>query len=327
MSTDVVIVGCGAVLEHLHRAAIDRLRRRGKVNITAVVDLDESLRTRAAGWFEPAVAFSTLSAAMSQNATHVMVLTPPVSHTDLIHEALEYRARVFCEKPLAHDFAATRSLTEHPARRDVSIGMIRRQLDVTDFLRDRLTALVDTCDFRIRTCEGKPYEWPVASERHFRRATGGVGIVRDLGVHVIDFLVWVFGPAVLTDASTDATNEFVARNAALKFEFAGGEAQVKLSWTDPLPTGMTVESRLGTIWVPPGVPSSIFQRLTKRSNWSRLPIAGSGKRYWPGSRRLRCPTLNKAALLQLTDFLGGSTQRLASVEEGAAVLQLIDEST
>jgi predicted dehydrogenase len=324
MIARLAIVGCGAVLENLHRSAIDRLRRRGSLEIAAVVDPVASMRIRAAEWFEPALPCSTLREALEEDITGVMLLSPPAYHVEGILEALDYGVDVFCEKPLAEDFAGTESLMENPDRNRVSIGMIRRQYDTMSFLRNYVSSLIDTSDFRIRYSEGDRYTWPIVSELSFRRDTGGVGVILDTGIHILDLLTWIFGPASLCHLSTDATSEFVARNASLGLEFAGGSASIRLSWTDPLPPGLRVESRVGSIWVPPGAESVIFQRREGEQQWRRLNTGGPS---WIGYRRPRYRSSESAAVLQLTDFLGPSRGRLASVDEAAAVLKMLDAST
>src|ERR1039458_1352528 len=235
--TRIAIIGCGAALEFVHRSAIDRLRRSGSLEIVAVVDPDASMRARASQWFEPALPFQNLADALKKNITGVMVLSPPASHVEAILEALSYGMDVFCEKPLAEGFAATSSLMENPECRRVSVGMIRRQFDTSSFLRSNLNSLIDVSDFRIQYSEGGPYRWPIVSELSFRRDTGGVGVILDTGIHTLDLLTWIFGPADLRLESTDETSVTVARNASLNLEFAGGTASIQLSWTDPLPPG------------------------------------------------------------------------------------------
>lgn len=326
MTARLAIVGCGAVLENLHRPAIDRLRRRGSLEIAAVVDPVASMRRRAAEWFEPALPFSTLREALEEEITGVMLLSPPATHVDAILEALNCGVDVFCEKPLAEDFAGTETLMEHPDRNRVSIGMIRRQYDTMSFLRNHVTSLIDTSDFKIQYSEGDRYIWPIVSELYFRRDTGGVGVIRDTGIHILDLLTWIFGPANLCHLSTDATSEFVARNASLGLEFAGGDAFIRLSWTDPLPPGLRVESRLGSIWVPPGAESVIFQRPEGEQQWRRLSTGESTGPSWIGYHRPRCRSSENAAFLQLIDFLDPSRGRLASVDEAAAILKMLDDS-
>jgi predicted dehydrogenase len=324
MTAKWVVVGCGAVLEHLHRPAIDRLRRRGSLEIAAVVDPNPTPRDRAASWFPRALPYSTLPEAMNESISGVLVLSPPASHVDAILEALRYDVDVFCEKPLAIGSRDAQPVVKHAGREHVSVGMIRRQLDTTNILRDRLPSLVDTSDFRIRTSEGGPYAWPVVSERSFRKETGGVGIILESGIHVLDLLVWVFGPARISDARTDETSEMIARNAELRLEFAGGEAFVRLSWTDPLPPGLIVESRLGTIWVPDGIRPMIFQRPNGEDQWRTLRLATSTRRRVFKYPRPRCPTIISAVFLQLSDFLAPSRGHLANAEEATALLEMID---
>ena len=324
--TRIAIIGCGAALEYVHRSAIDRLRRSSSLEIVAVVDPNASMRNRASQWFGSALPCLTLGEALEKEITGVMVLSPPASHVEAILEALSYGMDVFCEKPLAGGFEAISSLMETPERRRVSVGMIRRQFDTSTLLRSNLNSLIDVGDFRIRYSEGGAYRWPIVSELSFRRDTGGVGVILDTGIHVLDLLTWIFGPAELRLESTDETSQTVALNASLKLEFAGGSASIRLSWTDPLPPGLTVESRLGSVWVPPGALSVIFHRSKGERQWRRLNAGRPAGRAWVGHHQPRCPNAEIAALLQLKDFLGPSRGRLASVDEAAAVLEMLDRS-
>jgi len=325
--TRIAIVGCGAALELVHRAAIDRLRRSGSLVIAAVVDPDASMRSRASHWFEPAVPCRDLADALKMDISGVMVLSPPSSHVEVILEALSYGMDVFCEKPLAGEFAATNSLMENPECQRVSVGMIRRQFDTSSFLRSNLNSLIDVSDFRIQYSEGGPYSWPIVSELSFRRDAGGVGVILDTGIHTLDLLTWILGPADLRLESTDETSATVARNASLNLEFPGGTASIRLSWTDPLPPGLRVESRLGSVWVPPGALSVVFQRSKGEKQWRKLSAGDTAGPSWLGYHQHRCPNPESAALLQLSEFLGPSRGRLASVEEAAGVLEMLDRGS
>jgi len=325
--TRIAIIGCGAALELVHKSAIDRLRHSGSLEIVAVVDPDASMRSRASQWFEPAAPCLNLANALEMDITGVMVLSPPASHVEVILEALSYGMDVFCEKPLAIGFAATSSLMENPERGRVSVGMIRRQFDTSSFLRSNLNSLIDVSDFRIRYSEGGPYRWPIVSELSFRRDAGGVGVILDTGIHTLDLLTWIFGPADLRLESTDETSVTVARNASLNLEFAGGTASIQLSWTDPLPPGLRVESRQGSVWVPPGALSVVFHRSKGEKRWRKLSAGDTAGPSWLGYHQPRCSNPVSAAFLQLSEFLGPSRGRLASVEEAAAVLEMLDRSS
>jgi predicted dehydrogenase len=325
--TRIAIVGCGAALEYVHRSAIDRLRRSGSLEIVAVVDPDASMRSRASQWFEPAMPCRNLADAIEKDISAVLVLSPPSSHVGVILESLSYGMDVFCEKPLAEGFAATSSLMENPERQRVSIGMIRRQFDTSTLLRGNLNTLVDVSDFRIQYSEGGPYSWPIVSELSFRRDAGGVGVILDTGIHTLDLLTWIFGPADLRLESTDETSDTVARNASLNLEFAGGTASIRLSWTDPLPPGLRIESRLGSVWVPPGALSVVFHRSKGEKQWGKLSAGNTAGPSWLRYHQPRCSNPQSAALLQLSEFLGPSRGRLASVEEAAAVLEMLDRSS
>jgi predicted dehydrogenase len=285
------------------------------------------MRSRAAQWFKPAKPCINLADALEKQITGVLVLSPPTSHVEVIVEALSYGMDVFCEKPLAEGFAATSSLLENPERRRVSVGMIRRQFDTYSFLRSNLNSLIDVSDFRIRYCEGGPYGWPIVSKLSFRRDAGGVGVILDTGIHTLDLLTWIFGPADLRLESTDETSDTVARNASLNLEFAGGTASIQLSWTDPLPPGMRIDSRLGMVWVPPGALSVVFHRSKDEKHWRKLSAANASGPSWLGHHQPRCPNPVSASYLQLSEFVGPSRGRLATVEEAAAVLEMLDRSS
>jgi predicted dehydrogenase len=194
-------------------------------------------------------------------------------------------------------------------------------------LRSNVNSLVDVSDFRIRYSEGGPYRWPIASDLAFRRDAGGVGVILDTGIHILDLLTWIFGPADLHIESTDETTVTVARNASLNLEFAGGTASIRLSWTDPLPPGLRVESRLGSVWVPPGALSVVFHRSKGEKQWKKLSAGNARGPSWLGYHQPRCPNPVSAAFLQLSEFLEPSRGRLASVEEAAAVLEMVGRSS
>ncbi len=125
----------------------------------------------------------------------VLVSTPVDLHAQMVREALGAGAAILCEKPFTLDVADAEALTElasgrlalinyqlrwNPVRRQVRAlcaeGFVGRVQHV------RADLLLSTSGF-----EERPYTWWSQSAR-------GGGVLGATGTHVIDNILWMFGP-------------------------------------------------------------------------------------------------------------------------------------
>jgi len=128
----------------------------------------------------------------------VTVSTPPHTRRQLVLEAIEAGLHVIADKPFAPSANGGRELGKAAEARGVVLGVFQnRRLDsdmqtLAKLLReDRLGKL-----WRVHT--RMDFDDPATLEAG---PTGGV--LRDLGSHLVDQMLWLLGPAIAVDAQLD----------------------------------------------------------------------------------------------------------------------------
>jgi predicted dehydrogenase len=200
---DVVLIGCGAVADLYHAPALAWLERQSVLRVAGVFDPDERAAARLASRFRSARRME--SAAASEHAAIAIVASPPAFHARQTIEALNRGAAVLCEKPMAISVteAGEMAAAAAAAGMPLAISFVRRFLPaartIRAILRRRLMG-----DIRHITCfEGGVFRWPAQSAAFFERGRGG-GVLADMGVHMIDLLVWWLGTPAHIDYEDDA---------------------------------------------------------------------------------------------------------------------------
>lgn len=148
-----------------------------------------------------------------------VVALPPFLHEEATIRAVDAGCAVFVEKPLARTVEEGRRIVDAAAAADVPIG-VDHTLRYQPEMRELKAAYDEGSLGHVPLCHlarinngpfeappaTKPVpEWPLDAE-----ATGG-GAVMDLGVHLFDFLEWVFGDMEVRHAALD-------RQLALDYE-------------------------------------------------------------------------------------------------------------
>jgi scyllo-inositol 2-dehydrogenase (NADP+) len=135
----------------------------------------------------------------------VVIGTPPVTHAELAHRAIDAGLAVVIDKPFVPTSAAAREVIAHAADAGVPLTVFQnRRLDA-DFLT--LRQLID--DGRLGTVHRfeSRFEWwkPTLAKEWKAETTAadGGGILFDLGTHLIDQAVQLFGEVVEASAEID----------------------------------------------------------------------------------------------------------------------------
>ena len=128
----------------------------------------------------------------------VTITTPPQTRRDLVLEAIAAGLHVIADKPFAPDAASARSLGAAAEAKGVTLGVyLNRRYD-----SDMQTLAKLVRDGRL----GKI--WRVHSRMdqdgaHTLEAGPTGGLLRDLGSHVVDQMIWLLGPVASVDAQMD----------------------------------------------------------------------------------------------------------------------------
>jgi scyllo-inositol 2-dehydrogenase (NADP+) len=135
----------------------------------------------------------------------VVVATSNAAHVPLARAAIDAGVAVVVDKPLASDLDDARALVEHAARRGVMLTVFHNRRWDGDFLTVRRLmgegALGHVHRFESRFERWRPEVGPGWRERS-DPAEGG-GLLLDLGSHLVDQALVLFGPVVSVYAECD----------------------------------------------------------------------------------------------------------------------------
>ena len=267
-------VGCGAALEQLYLRPLRRLEKRGWLKVEVLVEPSERRRSWAAKAFPGTRIEADAKRAFEGRAIDLAILTsPPPFHGEHAKSAFESGAHVLSEKPLADKVVAGEQMLEHArlANRLLAVGMTRRFYPCLAQARQLLSSgkLGRVLKYSYR--EGGVYAWPITSTAPFRRETSGGGVLLDKGVHVLDFLYWLFGPGEIHENQDDSLRGGVEGNSVVKLRHGTVEGLMQLSWDQDLNSGFTISCENGEITMPIGPLHDLYLRRLGES-WNRVPV-------------------------------------------------------
>ena len=195
---------------------------RGHKDVTALVLTDaDPGRVREVS-DRLGASFVTTAEELIDSVDAVVITSPTSTHADLLHKVVDAKKPTFCEKPIALDLQATRSVVRHvqDSGATVQIGFQRR----FDFgYKAARKAVVDGSLGRVylaRMASHDPYP------PHEDYLPGSGGIFRDMHIHDYDVVSWVLGQeivevyakgAVLVDPMFSRNNDFDTVAAMLTF--------------------------------------------------------------------------------------------------------------
>lgn len=143
---------------------------------------------------------------MAADLDLVVVGTPPDSHVPLAHRALDHGLAVVVDKPLCISVEEGRELVERAEKLGRPLTVFQNRRWDGDFRTVR--ALIDDGSFgAVRRFESR-FEWwkPQETKAWKAQATAaeGGGILYDLGPHLIDQAIQLFGPVATAHAELAA---------------------------------------------------------------------------------------------------------------------------
>jgi len=189
---ELALVGCGAIAQAGYLPALARVP---EARCLWLVDLRRPLAKRLARrWRIPHVA--TDLGAVLDRVEAVILAVPNHLHAPMGLLALERGRAVLCEKPLGRTAAEVRGMVaaSRKAGAALAAGMIFRQYPGLQAIRGARVQDMLGRVREIRARYGTPLDWPLMSPDFFAREQAGGGALLDLGVHVLDALLWLFSP-------------------------------------------------------------------------------------------------------------------------------------
>jgi predicted dehydrogenase len=150
----------------------------------------------------------------------VMITAPTSTHRELILATLGIGKALFCEKPLAPNFADVRELCDAVAKtaRPAQVGFHSRFHPIVNHIR-RLVVSGELGTPMAYTLRDDQY-WPTGavvpghSSWRSDRAQAGGGALLEHSIHAADLVCWMFGPVVRVSARTRSVFGFDVEDVA-----------------------------------------------------------------------------------------------------------------
>lgn len=232
----VALIGCGAVVQQYYGPVLQRLEEDGVFRVVAILEPDDSRRQRIQQMFPKADCIGGISELSTASVDFGIVATPPVSHAVNAIQLLSNGISVLCEKPMATSLQECERVIEavRKSGRLLVVGMVRRFAPFMMDLRECIKAgkCGELESFAIS--EGSVFDWPVQTDYLFRKETHG-GLLLDVGIHIVDAVLWWFGQPSKVRYWDDAMGG-VESNCLIELQFESGlSGSIRLSRDTKIP--------------------------------------------------------------------------------------------
>jgi predicted dehydrogenase len=187
----LAVLGCGAIAKGIH-LPVTVLSDR--VELTMLVDKClPRARELAEKYSAPTVADDYREVMGKVDAA--IVALPNYMHAPVTMDLLQHGIHVLVEKPMALSAVDCDKMIQAASDAGVvlAVGLNCRFFASSLFVKQVLKDgwLGDIVSFDAR--KGFVFGWPVASDFMFRKEAAGGGVLIDIGVHVLDLLLWWLG--------------------------------------------------------------------------------------------------------------------------------------
>lgn len=190
------------------------------LDLVAVVTGSPERQAQVRAELPGAVTVGSLADLPALGVTGVTITTPSATHAPLAHEALTLGLHAVVDKPFALDFRSAAELVAHAERAGRLLVPYQNRRWDSDFLTIR-RLLDEGALGRVHTFVSRIDRFrPVKSSWHGATAKQGGGVLLDLGPHLVDQAVQLFGSVVAVHADLQTVRAG-----------AGAEDQVELHLT------------------------------------------------------------------------------------------------
>lgn len=244
-------MGCGAVSEFLHAPALRVLCDEGRAEVAALVDPSRARLAILGGLFPKAQQVTGLEELSNCKLDMAIIASPQNLHYEHTVALLERGVHSFCEKPMAATVAdgARMIRVAEAAGKLLGVGLFRRFFPSSRMVKSLVDGGALGKPVSFAWSEGGRFDWPAASPSFFQKEKSAGGVLADLGVHILDLLLYWFGDVDEVDYSDDAVGGLES-NARVKLRFASGvHGSLRLSRDTAIPVLGTVKFEKGTLLI------------------------------------------------------------------------------
>lgn len=220
------------------RNRMEAMLATGDAQAVAICDPNPEMAKSARELAPDAEIVTSLQNLLARDLDGLVIATPSALHADQCIGAFESGASVFCQKPLGRNAAEVQSVLEaaRAADRLLGVDLSYRHTVAMQAIRERIRTgqlgQVFAADLTFHNAYGPQSGW------FWDPALAGGGCLIDLGVHLVDLLLWLFDfPEVvdargmlLRDGRPPAADE-VENYATAELRLANGvDARIACSW-------------------------------------------------------------------------------------------------
>ena len=220
------------------RNRMEAMLATGEAEAVAIFDPDSEMAASARELAPDAEIVGSLEELLACDVDGLVIATPSALHADQCIRGFESGASVFCQKPLGRNAAEVQSVLEaaRAADRLLGVDLSYRHTAAMQVIRERIHAgqlgQVFAADLTFHNAYGPQSGW------FWDPKLSGGGCLIDLGVHLVDLLLWLFDfPEVLDahctllrDGRPPAADE-VENYASAELRLANGvQARLACSW-------------------------------------------------------------------------------------------------
>jgi predicted dehydrogenase len=236
------------------RNRLEAIKQEGIAEITAFSDPDNALCDQASQLIPESKQVSSLSELLSCGIEGVIIATPSALHAHQSIEAINQGKAVFCQKPLGRNAKEVEQVVRAAEARDVLL-----RVDFSYRFTAGIKALKQLIDSRqlgdiyginlvFHNAYGPDKPW------YFDPKLSGGGCLMDLGVHLVDLLVWLFDNPRVSEVCSQLfsggsllsqPNQRVEDYAVAQFLLNDSiSVQLACSWNLPAGTDAVIEVSL-----------------------------------------------------------------------------------
>jgi len=189
------VVGYGAGGQHFHTPFI---QAANGIELVGVVARSADRRAAVARDWPDVPIYNSLTDLLAAGVDAVTITTPPATRRDLVLEAIAAGVHVLADKPFAPTAAAARELEQAATAAGVLLSVYHNR---------RWDADIRTLQ-GIITAGSLGQLWRVhsrfdADDAATLEAGPDGGLLRDIGTHLVDQMLWLLGPATAVTAHLD----------------------------------------------------------------------------------------------------------------------------
>jgi predicted dehydrogenase len=231
MKMNIGVVGLGK-MGLLHTGILNSLPG---VSITAITEKESFIANYIKSAFSNIKVYDDHEKMLRDEKLDLVYITTPISsHLPIALSCIENEINFFVEKPLTKDLDECRTLCNELKRHKIihGVGYNRRFIDTFVKTKSLLESRIVGDIIEVKSSMYVSNIFSKSSGWRGKKNISGGGVLQDFGSHLIDLLLWYFGPIDIVSGQTKSVYSEVEDFAHMKLEFVNKiKAELDTSWS------------------------------------------------------------------------------------------------